>query len=971
MTTLHGFELLREREVPELNSWAKLWRHQRTGLELLSIENDDENKCFGVAFQTPSPDSTGVPHILEHAVLNGSRKYPVKEPFVELLKTSLNTFLNAMTFDDMTVYPVASTNLQDFYNLVDVYLDAVFYPLIAEKTFQQEGWHYEVEAVDAPLIFKGVVFNEMKAAYSMPERVLGERTRQLLLPDTPYATDPGGDPEHIPNLTYEQFVNFHRDYYHPSQARVFFYGDDDPAERLRMIDAFISEFERREVDTSLPLQPRWSAPRTATLVYDAGDADAESNKGLMTISWLLTEVTNAEDVLALEILSHILSSTPASPLRKALIESGLGEDVVGGLDTYMREVTFSTGLKGIKTSDANKVETLVLETLSNLADNGIDKATVEASLNTIEFQLREKNTGRFPRGLLAFIQVLPAWMHGGDPVERMAFEAPLNAVKARYDEDPNYFEHMIGEHFLNNPHRSTVILEPDPEVKAKREAAERARLDAYHATLDDAALQAIIADVKELQRIQETPDSPDALAKIPALRLSDIDREAKTIPQEELSAHDTPILYHDLPTSGIAYLDIGMNLRQLPAKYLPYVRLFGKALTEIGTETQNYVQLQQRIGAKTGGIAPMTFNSETVDGNDTTAYLFLRGKGMMHQTGDLLDILRDVLMTVRLDNKERFKQMVLEAKAGAEMYLPVAGNVAARARVNAHFTPSAWADEQMSGVSNLFFLRQLVDRIDSDWPGVLADLEAIRTLLVNRAGMLVNVTLDADNWANFRPQVEQFLGDLPAAASHIESWQPTDLPAHEGLAVPAQVNFVAKAVNLYEAGYHRDGSYITVLKHANLDYMWNKIRVMGGAYGGAMMFSQTSGVLTFLSWRDPNLAITLKNYSAAADYLRKIELDDETLEKAIIGAIGQVDSYLLPDAKGLTQMQRHLIGITDGMRQRMRDELLSTTVADFRAFGEALANALENAKVAVVGNPDNLKKANDDLSDPLTITPVL
>lgn len=971
MTTLHGFELLREREVPELNSWAKLWRHQRTGLELLSIENDDENKCFGVAFQTPSPDSTGVPHILEHAVLNGSRKYPVKEPFVELLKTSLNTFLNAMTFDDMTVYPVASTNLQDFYNLVDVYLDAVFYPLIAEKTFQQEGWHYEVEAIDAPLIFKGVVFNEMKAAYSMPERVLGERTRQLLLPDTPYATDPGGDPEHIPNLTYEQFVNFHRDYYHPSQARVFFYGDDDPAERLRMIDAFISEFERREVNASLPLQPRWSAPRTVTLPYDAGDADAESNKGLMTVSWLLTEVTNAEDVLALEILSHILSSTPASPLRKALIESGLGEDVVGGLDTYMREVTYSTGLKGIKTSDADKVETLVLETLSNLADNGIDKATIEASLNTIEFQLREKNTGRFPRGLLAFIQVLPAWMHGGDPVERMAFEAPLNAVKARYEEDPNYFEHMIGEHFLNNPHRSTVILEPDPEVKAKREAAERARLDAYHATLDDAALQAIIADVKELQRIQETPDSPESLATIPALRLADIDREVKTIPQEELSAHDTPIFYHDLPTSGIAYFDIGMNLRQLPAKYLPYVRLFGKALTEIGTESQNYVQLQQRIGAKTGGIAPMTFNSETVDGGDTTAYLFLRGKGMMHQTGDLLDILRDVLMTVKLDNKERFKQMVLEAKAGAEMYLPVAGNVAARARVNAHFTPSAWADEQMSGVSNLFFLRQLVDRIDSDWPGVLADLEAMRKLLVNRAGMLVNVTLDADNWASFRPQVEQFLGDLPAGASRTESWQPTALPDREGLAVPAQVNFVAKAVNLYDAGYHKDGSYITVLKHANLDYMWNKIRVMGGAYGGAMMFSQTSGVLTFLSWRDPNLAITLKNYSAAADYLRKIELDDETLEKAIIGAIGQVDSYLLPDAKGLTQLQRHLIGVTDGMRQQMRDELLTTTVADFRAFGEALAKALENAKVAVVGNPDNLKKANDDLSDPLTITPVL
>lgn len=604
MTEQHGFVLVREAHIAEIATWARLYRHQRTGAELLSLENDDENKAFGVAFKTPPADDTGLPHILEHSVLAGSRKYPTKEPFVNLLKTSLNTFLNAMTFPDMTIYPVASTNLKDFYNLVDVYLDAVFYPLITEKTFQQEGWHYEPGDDNGKLIYKGVVFNEMKGYASTAEITIGEETRMALMPDTPYARNAGGDPAVIPNLTYAQFKKFHEDYYHPTNARFYFWGDDNPEERLRRVDDFIAEFKAHPVEATLPLQPRFAEPRKIVKPYDAGEADADSDKTMLTVSWLLPEVTNAEAMLELEILSHILVETPASPLRKALIDSGLGEDLTSeGIESEKREASFTVGLKGIQLSDSDVVENLILETMGQIADDGIDPAMIEASLNTVEFQLRERNTGQFPRGLAVFIGILPAWMHGGDPLSHLAFEEPLNRIKQNA-EKPGYFEELMGKYLLNNPHRSTVILQPDPEVKTKRDEAEASRLTNEQARFSDTEINAIVADAEELQRLQNTPDSPEDVAKIPTLTLKDIDRYVKITPTEVTEIGGATVVYHDLQTSGVAYVDIGFNLYTLPDNLLPYIDLFGQALLEMGTETEDFVQLSQRIGAKTGGYPP-------------------------------------------------------------------------------------------------------------------------------------------------------------------------------------------------------------------------------------------------------------------------------------------------------------------------------------------------------------------------------
>ncbi|MDZ7344264.1 MAG: insulinase family protein, partial [candidate division KSB1 bacterium] len=838
MGVIHGFELIRRQEIPEIKSIASLFRHVKTGAELLSLENDDENKVFGITFRTPPKDSTGVAQIMEHAVLCGSRKYPVKEPFVELVKGSLHTFLNAMTYPDKTCYPVASQNLQDFYNLIDVYLDAVFYPLLPPQTLQQEGWHYELENPDGPLVLKGVVFNEMKGNYSSPDRLLGEYSQQSLFPGHTYGVDSGGDPRHIPDLTYEQFKKFHETYYHPSNARLFFYGDDPPEQRLRIVNDYLKNFERWQINSTIPLQPRLQHPQKITRPYPVGEETKGGHKGLMTVNWLLTEITDAETTLHLSVLSHILLGTPASPLWKALIDSGLGEDVTGGgLAAELRQLYFSAGLKGIAVDDADKVESLILQTLTKLVEEGIDPHAIEASLNTIEFRLREKNTGSYPRGLVVMLTCLSSWLYDGDPLAPLQFESHLTTLKTRLAANQRYFEEMIGQHFLANQHRVTVLLAPDPAMAQREEAAERARLAEARAAMDATALQTVIENARELKRRQETPDDPQALAKIPRLKLDDLDKKNKPIPLAVSAMHGTSVLYHDLFTNGIVYLDVGLNLRALPQELLPYVPLFSRALLEMGTAQEDFVQLMQRIGRKTGGIRPVTFTSMIHQSEASTAWLFLRGKAMPAQAADLLAILRDVLLTVRLDNQPRFRQMVLDEKASEEARLVPGGHGVVATRLRACFNEAGWLDEQMSGINYLFFLRQLAEAVDTDWPNVQAALEQIRQLLVNRHNMICNVTLDASNWKTFEPQLADFLAGLPTTEAKRAPWSPVYGKGFEALTIPAQVNFVGKGANLYRLGYQFHGSALVISNFLRTTWLWERVRMQGGAYGGLASFS--------------------------------------------------------------------------------------------------------------------------------------
>ena len=945
---MKNFELVRTENIEELHTRAKIYRHIPTGAEILSMENDDENKCFGISFRTPPSDSTGVAHILEHTVLCGSRKYPVKDPFVQLLKGSLQTFLNAFTYPDKTCYPVASQNLKDFHNLVGVYLDAVFHPRITKDFFMQEGWHYELESPEAELKYKGVVFNEMKGVYSSPDSLLMESSQQSLFPDTTYGLDSGGSPEKIPDLTHGQFKAFHESFYHPSNARIFFYGDDPVEERFAILEEYLKEFKKIDPDSMVNLQQPLARPVRIEKPY-AVSVDDENPKPMFTVNWMLPSPTDAERVFALTLLDHILLGTPASPLRKALIESGLGEDITGGgMETHMIQMMYSIGLKGVESANLEKAEALVLQTLKDLAGNGIERDDIDAALNTFEFDLRENNTGGFPRGLSLMLKALNAWIYDADPLELIAFEAPLQAIKKQAGQD-GYFENLIRESFIENTHRSTVVLVPDPELAARTEADEKERLAAAKAGMDASELEQIVADTKRLLELQATPDSPEAIATIPLLHRGDLDKNIRTIERGETEMHGTTVLTHTLFTNGILYLDMGFDLHGLDQEDIPLASLLGSALLEMGTQNEDYVSLSQRIAIRTGGIHGAPFLSAQEDSDTGITRFFLRGKCMVDQTTELLDILHDVLLLPDFNNKDRFKQIVLEHKSEMETSLVPRGHSAVMSRLKAHYNEAHWVSEQMGGVDSLFFIRQLADKIETDWPAVRQQLEKIQNTLLDREQMVINVTVDPGAMPAVLQLMEDFTGILPNPGTFsAKKWTLGAMPRSEALTAPSQVNYVGCSANLFDAGYKMHGSALVITRYLQTAWLWEKIRVQGGAYGGMCGFDQRSGAFVFASYRDPNLTASLDIYKATGDFLKNLTLNEDELTRALIGAIGQLDAYQLPDAKGYTSGMRYLLGYTDEERQQLRNEVLATTQEHFNAFGKVLNKAFEHPAVSVL-----------------------
>lgn len=962
---IKSFTLIEEKNIPEINAIAKLYVHKRTGARLLSIINDDENKVFSINFRTTPKDSTGVAHILEHSVLGGSEKYPVKEPFVELLKGSLATFVNAFTYPDKTCYPVASQNAQDFYNLIDVYIDAVLHPLITEQTLMQEGWHYELDDPANPLTYKGVVFNEMKGAYSSPDNLLARTIQQSLFPKHVYGVDSGGDPGDIPDLTYAAFKSFHETYYHPSNSFIFFYGNDDPDKRLKLMEGYLKPYKKIKVKSQVPLAKPFKRPKKIQYSYDAGQDTDIKKKHYFTINWLLPDTSDPVTDFSLQILANSLIGTPASPLKKALLDSGLGEDLAGlGLENELRQHIFSTGLKGTRASDAKKIEKLIFDTLEALVRDGIDPDMTSASINTLEFRLRENNTGSFPRGIAVMLRALSTWLHEDDPFKLLAFESPLNEIKSRLSVDKQYFEKLIKTHLLDNAHRTTLRFKPDPELGRRFEEEEKSRLAAIRESMSPIQLKECVENTKKLKKLQETPNSPEALATMPFLQLSDLEKQNKTIPIEAIHIQDTPVLYHDLFTNGIVYLDLGFDLHALPKELLPLTEIFARSLTEMGTDKEDYVKLSQRIGKSTGGIYGNAVSTTVRGSGENVSKLFIRGKATMEQSNELLNILKDILLNTKFDDRERLKQIVLEEKSGLEASLVPSGHIFANRRVRAQFGGAGWVNDQMSGIGYLFALRQLAKDIDKKWDSVLKKLENMRAALINSRSLICNVTIDSANWKTFKPHFENFIFALPDNNTNLKGF---DIGIHlekEGLIIPAQVNYVGKAANLYELGYDFDGSAEVITGYLRMAYLWEKVRVQGGAYGGFCVFDSNSGVFSFLSYRDPNLDATLENYDGAAGYLKNLDaksLNNSELTKAIIAAIGDMDTYELPDAKGYTSMMRYLTGRTVDILQKERDEILSTNGEDFIAFGEILEKATKSKAVAVIGSQAAIEGAKAGL----------
>lgn len=959
---VHGFELVKQEHLKDIGADVKLYRHLYSGAELVSISSDDTNKTFAVAFGTPPQSHNGLPHILEHTVLTGSTRYPVKDPFMALAKSSLNTFLNAMTYPDMTLYPVSSMNDKDFYNLVDVYLDAVFNPLLRKESFEQEGWHYKIDESDpANVEYGGVVFNEMKGAYSTPTSHMYLHIERNLYPDNAYGLDSGGDPRHIPELTFDEFKDFHARYYHPSNARLYFYGNDPEVKRLEKADEFLREFEALPLDSRIPLQQPFAAPKVVEATYPAAADDDLSEKHLSTVNWLLPEADDTTRAIGFQIIQNVLLGNPGSPLYKALIESGLGDSLIGGgVQPYRRQWSFSVGLDGMKKEDAADLEKLVIEELEKAVQNGLEPDRIEAALHQHTIALRRHAT-KADRGMQILYASVEDWMQGRDPIDSLKWSEDLDAFKQHITASPRYLEDLIQEHLINNPSRIRIDLIPDPDFEIARRNEEMQSLERFRNSLS--APQ--IAELKELQekrnQFQLTPDTEADIAKLPRLERSDLEPAVKDYGVTEHAHGVVPILSHDLQTNGLTFQHMSLELSGVPRELLPYMRLYSKCLTQLGLTDEDYVSLQKRMMLKTDGVGASVAIHQTVDTHDIVAYLDVGGAALEENSDELLNIISDCVEKVDFSRKERFKEILGQERAGIEKFFASSGHVLAMNRLAAGADTAGAVKEELYGIKYLEFLRGLEKRVDSDWSSVQKAFEDIHHLITTRQGVMVDAGYDAALHSKVQSTIENRLNNFPTHPILPQLWDaPLASDSYEGLVIASPVNYVAWSINLYDQGYERDGSMEVLRKLLGSEYLWKKVREQCGAYGCFTSFNEHTGEFTCCSYRDPNIEKTVEAYRGIPEYLRNLQIDDEELFQYIVGAIGSLDMPESVEEKMRRDTLTHLTGRTKEDRQQYRDELLSTTAETIKNYADYFERALNSERVVVTGNDGDIQKSKAD-----------
>eukprot|EP00978_Attheya_sp_CCMP212_P002284 scaffold4708_cov55-Attheya_sp.AAC.1 len=999
-----AFETISKDVVTEYGAYCTLYRHKKSGAELLSVSSDDDNKVFGITFRTPPSDSTGVPHILEHSVLCGSRKYKTKDPFVQLLQGSLQTFLNAFTYPDRTCYVVASQNTKDFYNLVNVYTDAVFYPRAINdpNVHAQEGWHLELEDKEEPLTYKGVVYNEMKGVYSSPDSLMTRESQRSIFPDNTYSVDSGGDPTVIPELSFEDFSNFHAKFYHPANSRIYFSGDDDVAKRLELMDEYLSEFdaspESKPASTVQWQKKTFTEPQWSRHPYPSG-ADQPDTHMLM-VNWLLNDkpVTPFED-LSISVLDHLLMGTSSSILYKTLMESGLGAAITGGgLSDELLQATFSVGLKGIEPEKTKDVEALILETLKKAGEEGFTEDAIASTMNTIEFQMREFNTGSFPKGLSFMLGSMSKWLYDESPTSGLKFEEPLAQLKATIAESGSkIFQDMINEYLVNNTHRSIIEMVPSKTLEAEELQDEKDRLAQIKSSLSDEELEKIISQTNELKKLQAAEDSPEARATIPSLTLSDLTKEVTEYPiavTENENDSSVTVIRHEMgSTSGIGYVNLAVDVSGLSLDDAPLLSLLSRIMMETGAGEYSDVALSRRIGTYTGGVSVSVMTtpvrpdgvdeSVTTDGTKMITKLLVRGKATSANMDELFNIFKIVLTDANLDSKSKVIEMLKETKSRIESSIQGSGHSYANTRMRARYNVPGYIDEKMGGISYLATVKTLLKQAEEDWPSVLARVENMRNTILDentcRDGMILDITGDKAVLEDVQSSIDSFLKELPGTTNgaKLQNFYSDNHPwvaqaekemsemaplMDEGFVVPTQVSYVGKAGLAYEPGETVHGSASVVSRFLRTGYLWDYVRVMGGAYGGFCTFSPTDGFFSYLSYRDPNLAKTLDVYDNTGDALlaaaKELENDPEALATAIIGAVGDMDGALSADQKGWTAFSRWLKRESPEKRQKVRDEILNTKASDFKAFGETL-NALKKPSVAVVSSKAAFEQAKE------------
>lgn len=954
---IHGFRLNRQEEIAEIDGTALVFEHEKTGARLVYLSNDDDNKVFSIGFRTPSQNSTGVAHILEHSVLCGSAKYPLKEPFVELAKGSLNTFLNAMTYPDKTVYPVASTNAVDFKNLMDVYLDAVFHPRIYElpQIFKQEGWHYHLEKADDPITYNGVVYNEMKGVFSSPEQILEQGMSQTLFPDTIYGKESGGDPDAIPDLSYEAFCDFHQKYYHPSNAYIYLYGDGDVAEHLRYLDEeYLAAFEARPVDSTIAVQAPFTEMVEADFPYPVAEEEDTENKDYLSINYVLGTELSYEEAMAIDILCHILLDNNASPLKKRLLALGICKEVDYGYVASLRQPFLSIALKNTDRKHKELFLKTLTETLTELVAEGLDATAVEGAININEFALVEGEYGTTPRGLIYNLEMYDTWLYDGDPLSHLKYKDVLENIRAMAKD--RGFEGLIQEKLLDNPHRAYVSIHPDQKMAGEKEAALAEKLAAYKESLSDAEVAALVADNEALNAYQNTEDSPEALATIPKLSLSDIDPQAREIVREEEDFAGQKLLYYPANTGGLVHLKLFFDTSVVAQEELPYLALLNKFLGDLGTSDYTYEELNQTIEVYTGGIATSLATFENPSDPAYATRLTVRGKAMVHNFPKLLKIMSSIMNRTHFEDQELMKDIIAEIRMNAENQFLMAGHVVSSGRLQSYYSQRSRYVDVISGISFYRFLAAIDEDFEGQYDSFVAGCRRVYEQVFNRENLIISLTCDPQDKGEILAGLEQVVGGFRSTQQERHTYHFDVAARNEGFMTAGNVQFVSKGYSFKEFGYEYSGAHLVLKSLLSMDYLWNKIRVVGGAYG-AFFGINRSGDVMLTSYRDPHLRQSLVAYDGAPEYLKNLDLSQRELEKYIIGTISSKDVPLSAAMKADLWDTYYFSGISQADIQQERDEILGTKVETLRAAAPLLADVLAADYLCVLGNEGKIKEA--------------
>ena len=953
---LDAYRVVEHKMIEEMQSEGIVLEHKKTKARLFLVSNDDENKVFCIGFRTPPDNDCGLPHILEHSVLCGSDKFPLKDPFVELVKGSLNTFLNAMTYPDKTVYPVASCNDKDFHNLMDVYMDAVLHPNIykEEKIFRQEGWHYELESKDAPLIYNGVVYNEMKGAYSSPESILDSVTQKTLFPDTCYGKDSGGDPVHIPELSYEKFRDFHRTYYHPSNSYIYLYGDMDMAEKLTWLDEeYLSHYEERPVDSRIREQKAFAEPVEREFSYSITEGESEEDATYLSVNTVVGDDLDPKLYVAFQILEYTLLDAPGAPLKQALIDAGIGKDVMGGYESGILQPYFSIIAKDANKEQKGEFLAIVKGTLRKLADQGINRKSLLAGMNYFEFKYREADYGSAPKGLMYGLQCLDSWLYDGDPMTHLCYQETFDFLKKEVEN--GYFEQLIRDYLLDNPFEAVIVVAPEKNLTAKEDEKLAKKLAAYKASLSEEELEKLVTATRELKEYQDTPSTPEILAKIPLLKREDIEKKAETFFWKEKEEGGIKVLHHNFFTSGIGYLKVLFNTEVLPQEDLPYAGLLKSILGSISTEHYSYSDLTSEIHLNSGGVDfSVTSYPDLADPERFTG-AFVASIRVLYDKLDFgFTILEEILNHSVFTDEKRLGEVIQETRSRAKMKLENAGHSTAVSRATSYFSATAYYNELTGGTAYYHFLEQLEKDYANKKGEIMARLQEVSRKLFTRANMLVNYTADDKGYEQLPQNLKLLADKLPQGRGEKHAFTHPVKNVNEGLKTSAQVDYVARCGNFRDAGLEYTGALKILQVILSYDYLWLNIRVKGGAYGCMSGFGR-SGEGYLVSYRDPNLKETNDIYEGIPAYLEAFDPDERDMTKYVIGTISNLDAPLTPSVKGSRGLSAYLSGVTEEMMQTERDQILGAAKEDIRALAAQVRAVLATGSFCVVGNEEKIE----------------